>query len=97
MHPDQPPYPMKEMPRYQCHKIVRALEIKEVIPAPPLQIGVTVATLVPEEEGFLPFAVSLDYMRKHEPVAGGYYVVYEDGYESFSPAAAFENGYTKIV
>jgi hypothetical protein len=27
---------------------------------------------------------------------GGYYVVYEDGYKSFSPASAFENGYTRL-
>lgn len=27
---------------------------------------------------------------------GGYYVVYEDGYESWSPAEAFEKGYTLI-
>ncbi|MCK9988658.1 MAG: hypothetical protein AzoDbin1_05130 [Azoarcus sp.] len=27
---------------------------------------------------------------------GGYYVVYEDGYKSFSPAIAFESGYTRI-
>lgn len=35
-------------------------------------------------------------MAKHKPVAGGYFVVYEDGYESFSPAKAFEEGYTRI-
>lgn len=28
--------------------------------------------------------------------AGGYFVRYEDGYESWSPAAAFEGGYTRI-
>lgn len=26
----------------------------------------------------------------------GYYVVYDGGYKSFSPAEAFEGGYTKI-
>jgi len=30
-----------------------------------------------------------------EPL-GGYYVRYEDGYESWSPAKAFEEGYTQI-
>jgi hypothetical protein len=30
------------------------------------------------------------------PVIGGYYLLYDDGYESWSPAAAFENGYTRI-
>ena len=32
-------------------------------------------------------------MEKHKPHAGGYYVVYDDGYKSFSPAKAFEEGY----
>jgi hypothetical protein len=32
------------------------------------------------------------YVLKHNPTVGGYYVLYEDGYESFSPADAFEKG-----
>lgn len=36
------------------------------------------------------------WMLRHKPVIGGYYVVYEDGYASFSPVAAFEAGYTRI-
>jgi hypothetical protein len=35
-------------------------------------------------------------MFKHKPEVGGYYVVYKDGYRSFSPAEAFETGYEKI-
>lgn len=38
----------------------------------------------------------LEYMNKHQPQIGGYYVKYADGYESFSPAEAFESGYTKV-
>lgn len=30
------------------------------------------------------------------PAAGGYYVVYEDGYQSYSPAKAFEDGYAPV-
>jgi hypothetical protein len=37
--------------------------------------------------------VSPDYIRKHNPQPGGYFVVYDDGYQSFSPAEAFEEGY----
>lgn len=40
--------------------------------------------------------VSIDYFKKHSPKSGGYYVLYEDGYESFSPADAFEKGYEKL-
>ena len=32
----------------------------------------------------------------HSPV-GGYYVRYEDGYESWSPAGAFESGYKRFL
>ena len=82
--------PLVEMPRYKCHKEVHALKIAEVI----TYEGTT--TIVPADEGYAPFAVSGEYYEKHKPVAGGYYVVYEDGYKSFSPAEAFEGGYTAI-
>ena len=36
-------------------------------------------------------------MLKHQPTVGGYYVVYKDGYKSFSPADAFESGYTRVT
>ncbi len=52
--------------------------------------------ITPEEKGFAPFRVEREYVRKHEPQAGGYYVVYQDGYKSWSPADAFEEGYTLI-
>ena len=35
-------------------------------------------------------------MDRHKPKAGGYYVVYDDGYKSYSPAKAFEEGYVRI-
>jgi hypothetical protein len=38
--------------------------------------------------------VSKEYMEKHNPEIGGYYVKYVDGYESFSPSEAFEEGYS---
>jgi hypothetical protein len=83
--------PAVELPRYQSHKIVRALKILAV-DYPTANPG---ATLVPEA-GFAPFAVAQEYLDKHKPQAGGYYVVYDDGYTSFSPAKAFEDGYTRI-
>ncbi len=44
----------------------------------------------------LKIADVIKYVRKHDPKPGGYYVVYEDGYTSWSPADAFEGGYTRI-
>lgn len=79
------------MPKYKCHKEVRALKILEVSRK---QDGT--ATLIFEENGYAPFVVSPEYVIRHNPQAGGYYVVYEEGYASFSPAEAFETGYTRI-
>jgi hypothetical protein len=84
-----------EMPRYRCHKEVWALKIKEITRVPSGNATVT-HSIVPEDRRYAPFVVSLEYLDKHSPQAGGYYVVYEDGYRSYSPAAAFEAGYTLI-
>jgi hypothetical protein len=51
---------------------------------------------VPDSVVCLDITVSENYIHKHNPQIGGYYVLYEDGYESFSPADAFESGYSLI-
>jgi len=53
------------------------------------------AFITPEEDGYATFPVSRKYVLKHNPQVGGYYVVYADGYKSWSPAQAFEEGYTR--
>lgn len=88
-----------EMPRYKCHKEVWALKIKEVKQAPSDQECMHPGGdyyLVPEEATFAPVCVGHEFVQKHKPEAGGYYVVYHDGYKSFSPAKPFEDGYTRI-
>lgn len=52
--------------------------------------------VIPEDAGEAPVSVGPNYLSKHNPKVGGYYVRYADGYESFSPADAFEDGYTKV-
>lgn len=84
-----------EMPRYKCHKEVWALKIKEVKVQTNDEGGGWWIT--PEEPGYARFGVPHDWVVKHDPKAGGYYVVYDDGYRSFSPAKAFEDGYTLLV
>jgi hypothetical protein len=54
------------------------------------------AFLVPAEDELVRIAVGCEFMRKHNPEVGGYFVLYADGYESYSPAKAFEEGYTRI-
>jgi len=40
--------------------------------------------------------VAAEFVDKHKPEIGGYFVAYDDGYYSYSPASAFEGGYTRI-
>lgn len=80
--------PQAEMPRYRCHKEVHALKIAAILHD---QFGAVVST-----DTGPPFRVDPAYVEKHKPQVGGYYVVYADGYKSFSPAQAFEEGYTRI-
>lgn len=75
-----------ELPRYRSHEIVHAIKIK----------AVENQNIIPVDEDYAPIPVELHYLTKHEPRAGGYYVAYEDGYESYSPAEAFEAGYTRV-
>lgn len=42
------------------------------------------------------FVLDKKYVDKHNPQVGGYYVQYKDGYQSWSPAEAFEDGYTEV-
>jgi hypothetical protein len=83
-----------EMPKYKSHKEVWALKINSIFKDGGEADGSAIIT--PEEEGYAPFKVDADYLQKHNPQVGGYYVVYKDGYKSFSPAEAFEEGNTLI-
>jgi len=88
-----------KLPQYQSHKIVGALRIKEILRGgvgDPNAESDGSAYLAVEEPGFGPIHVSREYMQKHQPHVGGYFVVYPDGYESFSPKEAFESGYTRV-
>lgn len=97
----------REMPRYKCHKQVHALKIEAIefdgdrARAEGRETDGS-ATITPVEEGYGLFKVDVEYVRKHllhksiEDIIGGYYVVYGDGYKSWSPAKAFEADYTQI-
>jgi hypothetical protein len=74
-----------ELPRWKCHKEVRAVKI----------IAVAGDMIIPLQ-GYAPFEVPPDWLKRHEPVPGGYYVVYADQYSSYSPPEAFESGYTQL-
>lgn len=80
-----------EMPRYVSHKQVWALKIKAI---EPFGADGMFARLHFEDPRYAPIAVDADWYYGRKPEAGGYYVVYQDGYKSYSPAKVFEEGYT---
>ena len=82
-----------ELPKYQCHKVVHAAKITEIQEHE--SDGTGSRTMIFGEVGGSKFLTDA-WRERFEPEVGGYYVVYEGGYESWSPKEAFEDGYTKI-
>ena len=86
------------MKTYTCHKRVTAMQIAAITTHVDDDTFVLHET-VPNADGTTPgdwVLVSGDWMRRHKPSKLGYYVRYPDGYESYSPAAAFESGYIEV-
>jgi len=76
-----------KLPIYVCHKEVQAARIIEI-----QRVGAGYALTL---EGVGPvITVTKEWYDKHNPHPWGYYVVYKDGYASYSPPRAFEEGYT---
>lgn len=86
--------PTPELPQWKCHKIVRAARILDMVMhgnSVPLPGGATLHL-----DGGAKVATDAAWVQRCDPAVGGYYVVYEDGYTSFSPSKAFEDGYTRL-
>lgn len=83
------------MLKFKCHKVVEAAKIVEI-----RRKGIEPLL----DRNMLEFgrpslefeAVTDQWLEHHAPTIGGYFIRYEDGYTSFSPAEAFEKGYTEI-
>lgn len=79
------------LPLWKCHKEVKAAKILEIKEIDSL-LTVIVCGQKPNEQ----ITVPNSYIEKHKPYVGGYFVLYEEGYMSFSPAETFESGYCRI-
>ena len=77
------------MKTYKCHKQVKAFKITNI-----KLIEDSIYNLVGSNDIVM---VREDFMQKFKPEVGGYYVLYNDGYTSYSPAEPFEEGYTELV
>ncbi len=76
-------------PLYQSIKQVEGLKIKAI------HFRDSGYFIIPEEDHD-PVDVTCEWMAKHQPHVGGYLVRYVDGYMSYSPRIAFENGNVPI-
>ena len=81
-----------ELPRYRSHKEVWALKIAAIEFA---EDGS--AKIAPVDSGYATLKTEAGYRTKFHGGEDdlGYYVVYKDGYKSWSPTVAFEEGYTR--
>lgn len=82
-----------EMPKYRSHKVVHALHIA----------GVEIhedqsATIAPKDAGYAPFRTRAGWADRFEGSEEdlGVYVVYRDGFTSWSPTEEFRDGYSLI-
>lgn len=83
----------RELPLYRCHKEVRALKISAI----EFEADGS-AKIAPLDDGYPPFLARAGFRSRFQGTEAdlGYFVVYADGYQSWSPAKAFEDGYTLI-
>ena len=83
-----------QLPRYRCHKCVSAAKITHLLTHVDGMLDLTVID-DNGKEGKL--RMSADWNHKHSPDLGGYLVMYDNGYSSYSPAEVFEAGYTLLT
>lgn len=92
------------MKAYKSHKVVEAAKVVKVNTNYDVSNDTIMGQLVFEDASTA--NVDQAWMLKHAPgsttveeavqnLAGGYFVSYPDGYSSWSPAQAFEEGYTE--
>lgn len=99
---------VEKLPKYCAHKVVHAGKILDIVYEFENLTDVDEwdGTAKLFLEGGVVIDADAEYVRRHlsEPggvlpksdVVGGYFVVYQDGYESFSPLRAFEEGYSRV-
>lgn len=85
------------MKRYQSHKIVEAAPIVACHVVSGDKVGGSAGLSYVEIESSERVTVPKSFFSRGMPAEGDYLVRYEDGYLSWSPKKAFEDGYTEYV
>ena len=81
--------PTDGLAQYQSVKRVLAGQITEIVAA---------GCYVREANGDAVLRMFEPHMTsRYQPVVGDYWVIYDDGYQSISPKAAFEGGYVLMA
>ena len=80
------------MDKYKCHKEVRAAEIHMISVGPE-----TIITFDDNEPIHFTYIEYQNMIVRYKPKRGDFLVIYEDGYQAFSPRSAFLSGYSKIA
>lgn len=80
------------MPRYRCHKEVYALKIQSI------KTHHDGSATIQPEKPYQAFVVDKDWMSRFKGNNDdfGYFVLYMDGYQSWSPTKTFEGGYELV-
>jgi len=86
---------MGELAQWQSHKIVRA---GKVLPQQVEDTGEDSGILTVQDVNGAPCRIEVpnNFFARGVPMPGDYVVVYDDGYKSWSPAKAFEEGYLRL-
>lgn len=89
---------MIQLPRYKSHKEVSAAKIDSIKYDPDKpDVAMFILAVITDHGGLVIWEVAKDWVAKHGAEVGGYLVVYGDGYQSYSPAKAFEEGYSLVT
>ena len=84
---------VRAMPRYKSHKEVMALKL---VGASKNDDGTVI--IQPADASYPSFLADVEFGKRFNGVSDdpGYYVLYNDGYASWSPTKVFEEGYTLL-
>lgn len=89
---------MSELAKWKCHKVVSAGKIVFYDGAgrPDGPTNTVFAQVETEDGGNIHVDIPFAVVQRKAPSIGDYYVIYDDGYVSWSPAKAFEEGYAPL-
>ena len=88
---------MGTLAEWKSHKIIKAGKIKTINHPGTIDSLFFVLQVEDAEGRETEIKVHPNVFARGIPGPGDYFVVYDDEYQSWSPAAAFEKGYTRIT